>query len=116
MISAGTGADDKDPDTVVVSISAPWSVGLPAKEMYEDKEILKSYESTIAQVFSALKSHASLQATDAATLIEFEKKVSAATPSAEDRNDVTVSRFQTASLMLLIEAPEILQPHVIEGC
>jgi endothelin-converting enzyme len=91
LIAAGTGADDKDPDTVVVSISAPWSVGLPAKEMYEDGKILKSYEKAISEVFSALKTHATMKGADAAALIEFEKQVAEATPSAEDRNDVTVS-------------------------
>jgi endothelin-converting enzyme len=91
LISAGTGADDKDPDTVVVSVSAPWSVGLPAKELYEDEKILKKYEDTISEVFSSLWSHEALQHADTHALVAFEKKIAAATPDAEDRDDVTVS-------------------------
>ncbi|KIW66438.1 hypothetical protein PV04_05773 [Phialophora macrospora] len=89
LISAGTGADDKDPDTVVVSVSAPWSVGLPAKELYEDENILKKYEDTISEVFSSLQSHGALQQVDTHALVAFEKKIATATPDAEDRDDVT---------------------------
>lgn len=94
LISAGTGADDKDPDTVVISVSAPYSVGLPAKEMYKDEKVLKKYEETASEVFSALQSYGTLQAVDVHDLVAFEQKVAAATPDAEDRNDVTVSCVQ----------------------
>ena len=97
LISAGTGADDKDPDTVVVSIAAPYSVGLPAKEMYEDAKIVQSYQRTVLDVFTALRHHAAMQGGDAYALVEFEAKLAAATPDAEDRNDVTVSDFAVAS-------------------
>ena len=110
MISAGTGADDKDPDTVVVSIAAPWSAGLPAKEMYEDEKIVKSYERTISEVFSALRSHAALQEADTQTLVEFEKRLAAATPSAEDRNDVTVSCLPHGSTSILIPWQKYYNP------
>ncbi|KIW32984.1 uncharacterized protein PV07_04489 [Cladophialophora immunda] len=89
LISADTGADDKDPDTVVVSISAPWSVGLPAKEMYEDENLVKKYEDTASKVLSALHEQAAADAVDARALVEFEKQLAKASPSAEDRNDVT---------------------------
>jgi endothelin-converting enzyme len=92
LISAGTGADDKDPDTVVVSVSAPWSIGLPAKEMYKDDKIIKQYESTISKVFSNLGLDVLGSTELAEKLVTFEKMLAAATPSAEDRNDVTVSK------------------------
>lgn len=95
LISADTGADDKDPDTVVVSISAPWSVGLPAKELYEDKKILRKYERTVTEVFAGLNPGVAVTDANVHALVEFEKKVAAATPDAEDRNDVTVSQTET---------------------
>jgi hypothetical protein len=91
LVSAGTGADDKDPDTVVVSVSAPWSIGLPAKEMYKDDKIVKQYESTISKVFGNLGLDVLASTELAEKLVAFEKMLAAATPSAEDRNDVTVS-------------------------
>ncbi|KIW95732.1 uncharacterized protein Z519_04317 [Cladophialophora bantiana CBS 173.52] len=89
LISADTGADDKDPDTVAVSISAPWSIGLPAKEMYEDANLVKKYRDTASQVLSALRENAATAAVDAHALVEFERKLANASPDAEDRNDVT---------------------------
>ena len=41
LVTAGTGADDTDPDTVVVSVGAPWSFGLPSKERYEDEKLVE---------------------------------------------------------------------------
>ena len=36
LVSFGAGADDKDPDTVIVQASPPWRIGLPAKDYYKD--------------------------------------------------------------------------------
>jgi endothelin-converting enzyme len=91
LVAAGTGADDRDPDTVIISVSAPYSIGLPAKELYEDEKIVKKYEDVVSQVMSALYQHSdSISKSDARTLVDFEKKLAAASPDAEDRDDVTV--------------------------
>ncbi|KAK5267642.1 hypothetical protein LTR96_006970 [Exophiala xenobiotica] len=90
FVAAGTGADDRDPDTVIISVSAPYSIGLPAKELYEDEKIVKKYEDVVSQVMSALYQHSdSFSKSDARALVEFEKKLAAASPDAEDRDDVT---------------------------
>ena len=89
LVSVGTGADDTDPDTVVVSVSAPYSFGLPSKERYEDEKLVEKYRSVTVEVLSALypnRDHAVF-----AKITELEKKLAAASPSSEDREDVTVS-------------------------
>jgi len=90
LVAVGTGADDKDPDTVVVSASAPYQIGLPAKELYGDEKIVKRYEEVASQVISALYPHLNLDSTHYHALVELEKKLAAASPDAEDRDDVTV--------------------------
>lgn len=89
LVTAGTGADDTDPDTVVISVSAPWSFGLPSKERYEDEKLVEKYRGVAVEVLSALypeQNHDSF-----AGVIDLEKKLAAASPSEEDREDVTVS-------------------------
>jgi len=98
LVATGTGADDRDPDTVVVSVSAPYRVGLPAKELYNDANVLKRYEEVASQVMSALYPTSSLKLNDYHALIEFEKKLAAASPDAEDRDDVTVIRTDNSLL------------------
>lgn len=114
LVSPGAGADDKDPDTVVVQVSPPWRIGLPAKDYYLDSAVVKKYEDTLAKIIENLhpdhkhenatlhaewmkvKGHGKIAARGdsqsyAHDVVEFEKKLAAATPDAEDSNDVTVS-------------------------
>lgn len=114
LLSFGAGADDKDPDTVVVQASPPWKIGLPAKELYTDGTVTKKYEDTIAQILAVLHpdhSHENAtlhaqwmesgghgkiasrgQSKDIAyEIVNFETQLAAASPDAEDSNDVTVS-------------------------
>lgn len=134
LVSSGAGADDKDPDTVVVQVSPPYRIGLPAKDYYSDASVLKKYEDTLAAIISNLhpdhkdenatlhaewmksKGHKKIAARGdsknyAYGVVEFEKKLAAASPDAEDRDDVTVSSFR-ASIMIVLTAAEILQPDV----
>lgn len=112
LISSGAGADDKDPDTVVVQVSPPYRIGLPAKDYYSDAAVVKKYEDTLAAIISNLhpdhknenatlhaewmksKGHGKIAARGdgknyAHDVVEFEKKLAAASPDAEDRDDVT---------------------------
>jgi endothelin-converting enzyme len=107
LVAFGTGADDKDPDEVVVQVASPNSIGLPAKDYYKDDSVLKSYEATIAEVLEAVHpvpKHGSSNADSswmqfdqikvyAHEVVELEKKLAAASPDAEDRDDVDVSCF-----------------------
>jgi endothelin-converting enzyme len=85
LVSTGTGADDTDPDTVVVSVAAPYSFGLPSKERYKD---VAKYRDVVAEVLSALYPDQNKDVF--AKIVDFEKRLSAASPSSEDRDDVTV--------------------------
>jgi endothelin-converting enzyme len=90
LVVAYTGADDKDPDSVVVSISPPGRVGLPAKERYEDDKLVERYTKVVTEMISAICPSCSTLSADIEALINFEKKLVAASPSSQDRNDVTV--------------------------
>lgn len=86
LAAASTGADDKDPDKVIVAVSAPWSIGLPAKERYNDEKLLDFYEGTIGRIFQHM--HLTSQPIPR-KVIKLEQKLAAASPDAEDMNDVT---------------------------
>jgi endothelin-converting enzyme len=90
IIAPTTSADDKDPDTVVVAITPPWSIGLPAKELYQDENVVGKYKGVISDVFGGLFPALSLDGVGEG-VVEFEKKLAAAAPKEEDANDVTVS-------------------------
>ncbi|CZR58105.1 related to endothelin-converting enzyme 1 [Phialocephala subalpina] len=112
LVSSGAGADDKDPDTVIVQVSPPYRIGLPAKDYYSDSTVLKKYEDMLAAIISNLhpdhkdenatlhaewmksRGHGKIAARGegknyAHDVVEFEKKLAAASPDAEDRDDVT---------------------------
>lgn len=126
LISLGAGADDKDPDTVVVQASAPRRIGLPAKDYYKDDVVVEKYEATLAQIIENLhpdhadenstlhaewtksKGHRKIasrgQSKDYAhEVIQFEKKLAAASPDAEDMDDVTVSLVASYYLTVFAE-------------
>ncbi|KAF2398055.1 zincin [Trichodelitschia bisporula] len=89
LVSPGTGPDDKDPDTVVVAVSPPYRIGLPAKENYEDDKIIKKYEEVITTVMGAL--YPDKRNSVYSSVVELEKKLAAASPSMADRQDITKS-------------------------
>lgn len=91
-----TTADDKDPDTLVVAVSAPYSIGLPAKEFYQDEKVLKSYEEMLSQVIPAFTSGVGCESNHYHEVVELERRLAAASPDAEDRDDVEVSLLLTA--------------------
>ncbi len=89
LVATGTGADDTDPDTVVVSVGAPWRIGLPSKERYEDDELVEKYRNVVVEVLDALFPDWNTEYTP--KIVDLEKKLAAASPSEEEREDVTVS-------------------------
>ena len=116
LVTAGTGADDTDPDTVVVSVGAPWSFGLPSKERYEDEKLVEKYRGVAVEVLSALYPDQNKGAF--AGIIDLEKKLAAASPSEEDREDVTVRAIAFGiSVVSADKTAEILQPNASRrGC
>ena len=89
FVSTGVDADDTNPDVMVVQVSAPYRIGLPSKERYEDGALVKKYENAVVEVLSLLTPDADQSA--AAGVVALEKKLAAASPSNEERQDVKVS-------------------------
>ncbi|KAF2671746.1 endothelin-converting enzyme [Microthyrium microscopicum] len=87
LVSPGTGPDDTDVDVVVISVSPPWRIGLPAKERYEDEKLVKKYQDMIISVLSVLMP--SGEKDSFADVVEFEKKLAEAAPTQQEREDVT---------------------------
>lgn len=126
LLSLGVGADDKDPDTVVVQISPPYKIGLPAKNYYENIDVVKNYTEAFTKVLEQIHlAHEQENSTPhvswaserrrnidaqryiqdyAQEVVEFEKKLAAASPDAEDSGDVTVS-----SLLITNNYPSLLK-------
>ena len=97
LIESGVGADDRDPDTVIIAVLSPWRIGMPAKDYYTDDSILKKYEEALVLVMAALYPDQKDSRDLAHGVMNFEKQLAAASPDAADMNDVTVSLFGTGS-------------------
>lgn len=88
LVGADTGADDTDPDSVVVSVAAPYSFGLPSKERYLDDKLVEKYRDVAVEVLSAL--YPEQDKSSFSKIVDLEKKLAAASPDSEDRDDVIV--------------------------
>ena len=115
-------------------LRAPYQPGLPAKEYYNDTEVIKSYKNVIGQVLEALLQEArpnssllldwqeqrqrgpDLSVTNEAlvdSIVKFETKIAEASPDLEDAFDVTKyynprSLEETRALI-----PQISIPYLI---
>ena len=112
LVTTGTGADDRDPDTVVVSVSAPWTFGLPSKERYEDEGLVEKYRAVTVKVLQDLYPDQNKETHS--KVIDLEKKLSAASPSNQDRQDVTkyynpMSIGEAADLTPRIDLKSLIQ-------
>ncbi|KAI2631671.1 peptidase family M13 [Xylaria nigripes] len=86
-----TGADDKNPDVVIIQ-AMPAGYSLPSPEYYHENDTVIQYQSMLSEVFASLLPtvNSKKSATKLAqSVVEFEKKIAALTPPPEDRQDVT---------------------------
>jgi endothelin-converting enzyme len=113
LVSTGAGADDTDPDTVVVSVSPPRNFGLPSKERYEDDKLVEEYRSVAVEVLSAL--YPDQDKESFGKIVDLEKRLAAASPSSEERDDVT--RYYNPMLIgeAAAIAPEIGLEALLHG-
>lgn len=98
-----TQADDKDPDSVILSLNAPRRPGLPSKEYYKNPEIVLRYSRIIGEVLEALLREARPQSLGSLAeyrkrnqhlvkaVVDLESQLADATPDAEDAQDITKS-------------------------
>lgn len=105
-ISIGVSADDKDPDANVISLSPPYSFGLPSKQYYNRSDLVTSYKDTIGSVLEALIKEAHprdgalsvfempeapgvLNKRIVDGLVDFESQMATVSPDPEDLSDIT---------------------------
>lgn len=95
-VAIDVGADDKDPDTNVISVGAPYSFGLPSKQYYDRADIVTPYKETIGLVLEALLKEAkpdaqffTLNKDLVDSIVSLEKTMADAAPDPEDASDVT---------------------------
>lgn len=115
LLTSSTQADDRDPDSQVIMVTPPRTIGLPSKEYYGNDEVVKQYQVMSAMVLQQFfekspgnttlptyrRSSISLtkplyQKTPqiqiesvAQEVVDLEVKLAAATPVTEDQEDVT---------------------------
>jgi endothelin-converting enzyme len=121
IVDIGVGADDKNPDDVVIMASPPFSAGLPAKSYYESDAVLAKYKAAIGAVFNNLVKHAPTIMEDyselAGKVVDLEKQLSEHVPELEDLYDVTksynvMSVQETAKLAPQLGLEQILEAFV----
>ncbi|WDK12640.1 peptidase family M13 [Colletotrichum graminicola] len=117
LVSTGTGADDRDPDTVVVSV-APGRLGLPSKERYEDDKLFERYRDVAVEVLGNLFPDQNKD--NFVKVADFEKLLAAASPSTEEREDVTkyynpMSIDEASALTPEIELTALIHDLAPEG-
>lgn len=122
-------ADDKNPDTQVIFISPPRSIGLPSKEYYEDKALLAEYQEMTAKVIGHFDQNpssnnavatmnsrrlSSLNSGDLAKeIVTFETEMAALTPPEEDLNDITKTYNPMALEEVAKTLPQVSFEHII---
>lgn len=117
LFSFGDGADDKNPDVVVVFAGPRSRIGLPSPAYYLDEDTVKEYTLAMTQVLKGvLPSTKGSVDKLAAAVVDFESKIAAATPPLEDLQDVTVSdRVYESYGCVLTSCLESVQCHVSQG-
>ncbi|KAL9041579.1 MAG: hypothetical protein Q9180_001185, partial [Flavoplaca navasiana] len=127
FVSFNIDADDKDPDSVVLSLNALSRPGLPSKEYYQDQGLLKAYGETMGQVLEALLREARPSpqlGVDTSTIFEcseelvkavvnLEKNLAFASPDEADAEDVT--KYYNPRSLTEIHAllPQLSMPYLL---
>ena len=115
-------ADEKDPDKVVLMLSALSRPGLPSKEYYQDPTVLRRYTETIGRVLEALLREAQSSEHDfvfecseelVEAIVRLETNLALASPDEEDAEDVTKyynprSLAEVQALLPQLSMPDLL--------
>lgn len=127
FVTFNVNADDKDPDSVVLSMNALNRPGLPSKEYYQDQSLLRSYAETIGLVLEALLREAQpspqldldtsmiFECSEelVKAVIELEKTLAVASPDEADAEDVT--KYYNPRSLAEVDAllPELSMPYLL---
>lgn len=127
LVAFGVDADEKNPDSVVLSMNALSRPGLPSKEYYQDKDIVKSYGNTIGQVLEGLLREAQPLSKSALgdrtmfecneelvkAVIQLESDLAYASPKEEDAQDVTKYYNPRSLSEVRSILPQISMPYLL---
>ncbi|KAJ5103363.1 hypothetical protein N7532_003892 [Penicillium argentinense] len=119
LVSPGVSADDRDPDNVVITVTPPRAIGLPAREYYNNTEMVTKYTDVVKQVLQGFGGSDKI----AENIVAFETKLANATPDTATQEDVTKyynprTVKETESLLPQVSFAEIiaeLGPHDYKG-
>ncbi|KAI4194985.1 MAG: hypothetical protein LQ346_003564 [Caloplaca aetnensis] len=134
LVAFGVDADEKNPDSVVLSMSALSRPGLPSKEYYQDQDVVKSYANTIGQVLEGLLREAQPLGRSAIddqkifecneelvkAVVQLESDLAYASPKEEDAEDVTKyynprSLSEVRSILPQLSLPDLLSTLAPSG-
>ncbi|KAJ5130423.1 Peptidase M13 neprilysin [Penicillium bovifimosum] len=87
LASSGVTPDDRDPDNVVIMISPPRRIGLPAREYYNNTKVVADYTNALKQVVGGLVGDGLDKLAE--DVVAFEKKLADVTPDTQTQEDVT---------------------------
>ncbi|KAJ5499849.1 Peptidase M13 neprilysin [Penicillium expansum] len=121
LASSGVTPDDRDPDNVVIMISPPREIGLPAREYYNNTKTVADYTSVLKQVVRGLAGDGFDKIAE--DVVAFEKKLADVTPDTQTQEDVTkyynpLTVKETEALIPEISFADIissLAPHDYKG-
>ncbi|KAL2863627.1 M13 family metallopeptidase [Aspergillus lucknowensis] len=88
LVGAFVSPDDRDPDTVVVFVTPPRRIGLPAREYYNDTKTVTDYTTVVEKVLGGFVDDGKLKQ-HVADVIAFESKLANVTPDTQTQEDVT---------------------------
>ena len=119
FVSFSVDADEKNPDSVVLSMNALNRPGLPSKEYYEDKDLLKAYAETIGQVLETLLREARptmiFECSEelVKAVVELEKDLAVASPDEADAEDVTKYYNPRSLTDIHTLLPQLSMPYLL---
>ncbi|KAL4945432.1 hypothetical protein BDV06DRAFT_230836 [Aspergillus oleicola] len=112
LIRPSVSADDRDPDNVVIFVTPPRIIGLPAREYYNNTQVVSDYTTVVEKVlgeFVESKDKSQL----AQAVVGFETRLADFTPTTQEQEDVTQyynprSIEETKSLLPQISLSDII--------
>ncbi|OJJ51714.1 hypothetical protein ASPZODRAFT_88397 [Penicilliopsis zonata CBS 506.65] len=87
LVSPYVTPDDRNPDSVAIFVTPPRAIGLPAREYYNNTELVSEYGTVVRKVLGAFLGKESGDL--ASDLVAFESKLADVTPDTQTQEDVT---------------------------